>query len=117
MVPGEFRTMARRAESSFWIVKSVNDLLFSAWEHGARHLALHDRKKGIEMRFLSADGCEFAEFSPLPYKLAVRRLQQMSNHHGPVRVNAAGQHWRFNVDFPHPQPREGIFLHLRPTED
>jgi len=109
--------MARRAESDLWIIKAVNGLLFSAWEHGARHIALHGREDGTEVKFLGADGCEFVEHSPVPYDLAVQRLHQMRSQGNRLRVNAAGQHWRLDLDTTGRHRREGVFLHLRPDDE
>ena len=109
--------MARQAESNLWIIKAVNGLLFNAWEHGARHLALHGRQDGTEVKFLGADGYEYTEYSPVPYDLAVQRLHEMRSQGNRIRMNAAGQHWRLDLDVPGRPQREGVFLHLRPDDE
>jgi hypothetical protein len=109
--------MAIRAESDLSIIKAVNGLLFSAWEHGARHMALHARPDGTEVRFLAADGGEHIDYSPLPYELAVERLQAMCSQGSRIRVNAAGQHWHLDLDLHRSHRREGVFLHLRPDDE
>ncbi len=109
--------MARRAEPAFWIVRGVNLLLCTAWEHGARHVALHRRPDGTEIRFLASDGCEHIEYSSMSYDVTVERLREMSKRLGRIRINLAGQHWHFDIVFPEAHRPEPVYLHMRPEEE
>jgi hypothetical protein len=107
--------MARRAEQT--IFEDLNLLLFTAWEHGARHAALQPEGEGAEIRFLGPDGSEHAERLSLPYKNLVRRLRQLIARMGRVQLNMGGHQWHLDADIPGSRRPDRIFLHMRAKED
>jgi hypothetical protein len=108
--------MARRARLPFSIIEDVNLMLFTAWEHGARHVALRPEEGGLEISYLGPDGREKTERLALCYEDTVKRLRQMSTGLGRVHVEMGGQRWHFDAIVPSARCPERVFLHMRPIE-
>jgi hypothetical protein len=108
--------MARQIQQSLASFENVNLLLFAAWEHGARHIALRSEGDCTLLRFLGPDGSEHMEPLSLPYQETVRRLREMKERFGRVHVNMGGQEWHLDVVVsPHRWP-DGVFLHMRSVD-
>ncbi len=108
--------MARHARQPLSVVQDVNLLLFAAWEHGARHVALRPERDGIEISYLRADGHEQTEILSLPYQSTVDRLREMSARMGRVHVHMGGHQWCMDAVVPPTRHPDRVFLHLRPAE-
>jgi hypothetical protein len=108
--------MARRAEDSSFNNEDVNLLLFTAWEHGARHVVLRAQGEGMEISYLDPNGGEHSELLALPYSSVVKHLRQMSARLGRVRVEMGGHQWHLEAVAPGSRRPAQVFLHMRPTE-
>ena len=97
--------------------EDVNQLLWAAWEHGARHVSVSPQKDGIEIRYLSVDGGEHAEHLTLSYEPIVKRLREMSVRFGRVHVDMGGHQWHFDAVVPAARHPERVFLHMRPERE
>jgi hypothetical protein len=109
--------MARHAQQPKWLDQELNLLLFSAWEHGARHAALQPQDQGTVISYLAADGGEHTERLSLSYDTLVKRLRQMATRLGQVRVDMGGHQWRVEAVVPGSQRPERVFLHMRPYDE
>ena len=98
------------------VLEDLNQFLFSAWDQGARHLALRAEGPGTVLDFLGPDGRKHTEWWSLPYDSAVECLRRMGGRQGRVRASMGGQHWHFEPVISESQPAK-VFLHLRPDED
>ena len=108
--------MARRLCQTISPFEEINLFLFSAWEHGARHVALRHQDKGIEVKFLGPDGTEHLELLSLPYQTTVKRLREMSARFGRVHLDMGGQQCHLDFVVPRRPNPDRVFLHLRPVD-
>jgi hypothetical protein len=106
--------MARQADRSLSIVEDVNLLLFTAWEHGARHVSLQPHDTGTVMSYLGPDGGEHTERLSLRYDHIVKRLREMSARLGRVRIDMGGHHWHLEAVRPASARADQVFIHMRP---
>jgi hypothetical protein len=109
--------MARRAQQSNSAFEDLNLLLFAAWEHGARHVALTPKGQATQMSYLGPDGGEHTERLSLSYEEMVKCLRRMTAHCGRVHVDIGGQQWHCDAVLPEASCPNQVFLHMRPDED
>ena len=108
--------MARRVRLPLSVIEDVNLMLFTAWEHGARHIALQPEVDGIEIKYLKPDGAEYHERLALSYEDTVRRLREMSARLGRVRVDMGGHRWNVDATVPSARRPDRVFVHMRPVD-